>query len=223
MSVAAEDHPASTTGAFGPNIQSTDPLLTRPPRYGALSSPPHTLLPTSSPTGKDEAPPTSPQVVRTYWYRWAVLGVFTLNLVVSNFLWITFAPIADVLRCYYDITDEIVNMLSLVGAVLALILVLPASWLLIHYGIRFVTVLASALNALGGALRVCGAGSGNFGLLIGGQIVQSFCGLMAGSFTLFSEAWFPASERATATALAALAPQVSGVTKSCWGHIFPLQ
>ena len=211
MSVVG-DHPTSTAGAFGPSIQSTDPLLTRPPHYGSLSSLPHTTTTTTTPTGEDKAPPTSPQVVRTYWYRWGILGVFTLNLVVTNFLWVTFAPIADVLRCYYGITNEIVNTLSLVGAVLELILVLPASWLLIHYGIRFVTVLSSALNALGAALRVCGAGSGNFGLLIGGQIVQSFCGLMAGSFTLFSEAWFPASERATATAIASLSLEVSRTT-----------
>ena len=200
-----DDELSRTSEVEDSSIQS--PTGLPPPLYGSIT----TLPPT------EKAPPSSPppQVVRTYWHRWLMLGVFTLNLVVSNFLWITFAPIADVLRCYYGITDEIVNTLSLVGAVLALILVMPASWLLIHYGIRFVTVLSSGLNALGGAMRVGGAGSWGFSVLISGQIVQSFCGLTAGSFTLFSEAWFPVSERATATAVSALAPQVSSSSSSC--------
>ncbi len=204
----AQHHPDEAASS----IQSTSP-----PHYGAIASlPPPSTSSSSSDSNippTEKAPPTSPKAIRTYWYRWGMLGIFALNLAVTNFLWITFAPIADVLRCYYGITDEIVNTLSLVGAILALILVMPASWLLIHYGIRFVTILASGFNALGGALRVGGAGSGDFSFLISGQIVQSFCGLMGGSFTLFSEVWFPASERATATAVAALAPQVSAAIK----------
>lgn len=147
--------------------------------------------------------------VRTYWWRWAVLGIFVLNQLVSNLLWITFAPVADVMRCYYHITNDLVNTLSLASSVLALLLVLPASWLLVRFGIRFVVVLSSFATAIGGALRVMGAGAGYFSLLMVGQIVSSFNGLMMGSTTLLSEIWFPASERATATAIgAAIAPQV---------------
>lgn len=165
----------------------------------------------------DPAPPPSPTStrVRSYWWRWSVLGVFVLNQVVNNLLWITFAPVADVMRCYYHIDNDVVNTLSLVSAVLALVLVLPASWLLVRVGLRFVVVLSSFATALGGALRVMGAGAGYFSLLMVGQIVSSFNGLMSGAPTLMSETWFPASERATATALGtAIASQVSGMCTS---------
>lgn len=168
--------------------------------YGTISA-------TPTPSGVDKPSATE---IRTYWWRWWVLSVYMLNLILNNLLWITFAPIADVMRCYYGITDDVVNTLSLVSAILALLLVLPASWLLTRFGIRFVLVISSAANALGGAIRVGGAGSGYFSLLMVGQIVSSFNGLMSGAPTLFSEIWFPATERATATALgASVAPQVS--------------
>lgn len=156
------------------------------------------------------APPTvvSP-VLRSYWWRWWVLAVFSLNSVLSNWTWITFAPIADIMKCYYGITNDIVNTLSLVSAIVAFLLILPASWMLIRFGIRFVVIASSAATAIGVALRVGGAGSQYFSLLISGQIVSSFNGLASGATTLVSETWFPATQRATATALgAAVAPQV---------------
>ena len=77
-------------------------------------------------------------------------------------------------------------------------------------------VFSSAVTAVGVALRVSGAGSEYFSLLISGQIVSSFNGVMSGSITLFSETWFPSTERATATALAAsVAPQVRGRGNMC--------
>lgn len=177
------------------------------PKYGTITVPPK---PYSKPS--ETATPTTFVEVRTYWWRWAVLGVFILNQLFSNLLWITFAPVADIMRCYYGVSNELVNTLSLVSAVLALLLVIPAAWLLIRYGIRFVIVLSSFATALGGALRVMGAGSGYFYLLIIGQTVSSFNGLMSGASTLLSETWFPASERVTATALgASIAPQVSSL------------
>ena len=173
-----------------------------PPQYGSTTTPTTAAVPANSSITK----------IRTYWWRWAVLAIFILNQLLSNLLWITFAPIADVMRCYYDITNDLVNTLSLASAVLTLFLGLPSSWLLVHYGIRFVIVVSSVATALGGALRLMGAGSNHFYLLMIGQIVMSFNGLMSGSGTLISETWFPPGERATATALgAAIAPQVRGV------------
>lgn len=149
--------------------------------------------------------------IQTYWWRWIMLGIFVLNQIINNLAWITFAPVANVMRCYYGITNDVVNTLSLVSSILMLLLVLPGSWMLVQFGVRFVLVVSSAATAVGVALRVGGAGSGYFSLLIGGQIVSSFNGVMAGSITLFSETWFPSTERATATAFAAsVAPQVRG-------------
>lgn len=168
-----------------------------PQQYGTIEA----LPPSPSP------PP--PAVLRTYWWRWWVLAVFALHFAVNNWAWITFAPIADIMRCYYGISNDVVNTLALVSAILTFLLVIPASWMLVYFGPRFVVIVSSAAMALGGALRVGGAGSQYFSLLISGQVVSSFNGLSTGATTLISETWFPSSERATATALgAAIAPQV---------------
>ena len=156
---------------------------------------------------------------RTYWWRWTVLLVFVLNVLANNLLWITFASVADVMRCYYGIDNNLVNALSLSSAILTALLVVPSSWLLNRHGIRFTVVLSSAANALGGALRVIGTWSGYFAILLAGQTVSSINGMIMGAVTLLSETWFPTSERVTATAISAsVAPQVScqsGWTLNC--------
>jgi len=152
---------------------------------------------------------------RAYWWRWTVLLVFVLNVLANNLMWITFAPVADVVRCYYGIDNNQVNTLSLSSAVLTALLVLPSSWLLSRYGIRFTVVLSSAANALGGALRVIGVSSEYFVILLVGQAVSSVTGMIMGAVTLLSETWFPPSERVTATAISAsVAPQVSWLSAS---------
>ena len=167
---------------------------------------------------------------RTYRWRWVVLAIFMLNVGSNNALWITFAPIANVMRCYYGISNLLVNVLSVVSAVLTILLMVPGAWCLGRYGLRFTVVLASVGNALGAAIRVAGSGkpcvsfvefvcviiimvlisgSGYYWLLMVGQTVMSFNALMLPGSALLSEVWFPASQRATATALAAaVAPQV---------------
>ena len=150
-----------------------------------------------------------PPRLRTYWWRWWVLLVFVLNQLANNLQWITFAPVADIMRCYYGISNGLVNTLSIASAVITILLVVPASWSLSHYGLRFTILMSSGFTALGGALRIMGAGSMYFSLLMVGQIVSSFSGIIEGSMTLLSETWFSSSERVTATAIAAsVAPQV---------------
>lgn len=154
--------------------------------------------------------------IRTYWWRWLVLGILMSNTILSYFLWITFAPVADVMRCYYSISNDIVNALSLVNVGLILFLVLPSAWCLRRFGLRFTLILSSIASALGAGIRVMGAGAGYFSLLMIGQIVSAFNGLLEGGYTLFSEVWFSPSERAMATALSAsIAPQVRERVSAC--------
>ena len=108
-----------------------------------------------------DEPPSNVQVeyeppsrLRTYWWRWWVLFVFVLNMVINNVTWITFAPVADIMRCYYGISNAVVNTLSMSSAILTLLLVLPAAWSLTHWGLRFTILLSSAATALGASLRV---------------------------------------------------------------------
>ena len=42
-----------------------------------------------------------------------VLGIFCLGSLTNGVLWITFSPIADESRSYFDVEDYLVNLLSL--------------------------------------------------------------------------------------------------------------
>ena len=97
-------------------------------------------------------------LIRAYWWRWVVLAVFVLNLAVNNVTWITFGPIADVISCYYNISDFGVNSLSMLYMVIYIILMLPSSWMLSKIGLRTTVILGSFTTALGACLRLAGCG-----------------------------------------------------------------
>ena len=96
--------------------------------------------------------------IRTYWWRWTTLAIFVLNLGMVNCLWFTFAPIANVVQCYYNVGQFWVNSLSLVTMVMYIVLMFPSAWCLEKLGLRTTTVLASCATALGAALRLCRIG-----------------------------------------------------------------
>lgn len=96
--------------------------------------------------------------IRTYWWRWAILAIFLLNSAVNNAMWITFAPAANVMNCYYNTTKSELNTLSIVNAAVAILITIPSAWMLVRFGLRFTIILGSAATALGGALRLIGVG-----------------------------------------------------------------
>ena len=97
-------------------------------------------------------------VIRTYLWRWVVLAIFSLNLGINNSVWITIAPVADVMRCYYGISNTWVNTTTAVYMATYVLFFLPCAWILDRYGLRVTMILASLVNALGTAVRVAGTG-----------------------------------------------------------------
>ena len=96
--------------------------------------------------------------VRVYWWRWVVLFIFVLALAVNNSLWITFGPIADVVRCYYKVSNFWVNSLSMIYMFTYIIFLVPSSWSLARLGMRTTAVIAVILNAIGAGIRLARTG-----------------------------------------------------------------
>ena len=115
--------------------------------------------------------------IRTYWWRWTTLAIFGLNFVVFNCFWFTFAPIANVIQCYYNVGQFWVNSLSLVIMVVYVVLMFPSAWCLDKLGLRTSTVLASCATALGAGLRLAGAGKAGYTWTI---VLDSVKGLKSG-------------------------------------------
>ena len=96
--------------------------------------------------------------VRTYWWRWLVLAIFSLNLCFNTWIWIMAAPVADVFRCYYNVTNFMVNALTLCYCVVYVIFAIPSAFFLGRYGLRVIMIFAISMSAFGTALRVIGTG-----------------------------------------------------------------
>ena len=96
--------------------------------------------------------------IRTYWWRWNTLIVFTLTLAANNVVWITAAPVADVMRCYYGISNTWVNAMTANYMATYVLFFFPVAWFLDRYGLRPTMIVGTLMNALGTSLRVIGAG-----------------------------------------------------------------
>ena len=96
--------------------------------------------------------------IKTYWWRWVVLTLFVANVALTNGLWITFGPIADVVKCYYGVSDFWVNSLSMVYMVTYTLFIVPSLWLLNTIGLRPTVIIAACLNAVGACLRMAAVG-----------------------------------------------------------------
>ena len=96
--------------------------------------------------------------LKVYPWRWVVLFVFSLNNTIGNFIWLASSSIADVMKCYYNISDTILNFLPTSYLIVYTLFIFPAAWALDKYGIRTPTILSSAVMTIGSALRLAGTG-----------------------------------------------------------------
>ena len=102
--------------------------------------------------------PSNSQGITVYKWRWVVLAAFFLNNAVTNYIWIMSAIIADLIVCYYGITDTLLNFTTTSYMIVYIVFILPVTWFMDRYGLRLPVVLASAMMALGAAIRVIGTG-----------------------------------------------------------------
>ena len=116
-----------------------------------------TLLPVGS-NSHEKGDGPDPKL-RTYWWRWVVLAVFSLNLAVNDLQWLTFSPIADVIKCYYGISNFWVNSLSMVNMLVYVLCFVLSALSLERLGLRTTLVIGSCMNALGAAMRLAGTGT----------------------------------------------------------------
>ena len=96
--------------------------------------------------------------IKVYKWRWVVLGLFSLNNMTLNYVWIMAAPVANLITCYYRTSDTMVNLLSTSYMMMYTLMALPVSWAMDRYGLRVCAVLASAACALGASIKVFGSG-----------------------------------------------------------------
>ena len=99
------------------------------------------------------------QEIKTYRWRWVVVILFAMNNISLNYVWIMAAPVANVITCYYGVSDTMVNLLSTSYMIMYTVMALPVSWAMDRYGLRVCAVLASGVSALGASIKIFGSGN----------------------------------------------------------------
>ena len=141
---------------------------------------------------------------KIYGYRWVVLLAFMAIALMTQVLWITFAPITSAAAQFYGKPDLMIGLLSMSFMIVYILMVLPASWAIDTWGFRVAVGLGAVLSAVFALTRGIFASSFTVALLstVGIAIGQPF---VIGSITKVAARWFPAEERATASGLGTLA------------------
>jgi len=141
---------------------------------------------------------------KVYGYRWLVLLVFMLIALMTQVLWITFAPITSAAAQFYGKSDLMIGLLSMSFMVVYILMVLPSAWAIDTWGFKAAVGLGAVLSALFALTR--GIFASNFTVVFLSTVAiavgQPF---VIGSITKVAARWFPAEERATASGLGTLA------------------
>jgi len=136
-------------------------------------------------------------------YRWVVLAAFMLAAIANQLSWIVFAPITSEAMAFYQVSDIMIGLLSMVFMIVYVLIVLPAAWTIDTLGFRVSVGIGAACTALGALCR--GIFAGSFPLVFVGQVIvaigQPF---ILGAVTKLAAEWFPPDERATASGLGTL-------------------
>ncbi|KAM6150875.1 solute carrier family 49 member A3 isoform 4-T4 [Erethizon dorsatum] len=123
-------------------------------------------------------------------------------------LWLSFAPVADVIAQHFLLSMEQVNWLSLIYFAVAIPSGIVAIWVLDSVGLRAATILGAWLNFLGSALRAlpCMAvGIPNpFAFFMAGQSLCALAQTLVISPAKLAALWFPEHQRATANMIATM-------------------
>ncbi|MCX6563843.1 MAG: MFS transporter [Candidatus Aminicenantes bacterium] len=142
--------------------------------------------------------------LRVYGYRWVVLAAFVLIASMTQVLWITFAPITRAAAEFYHTSDLMIGLLSMSFMIVYIVLFLPAAWMIDTLGFSAAVRFGAILTAVFALMR--GVFAANFTIVFIAQVgLAAGQPFIIGAITKIAVRWFPASERATASGIGALA------------------
>lgn len=139
----------------------------------------------------------------TTGYRWVVLSAFMFLTIMTQVLWITFAPITSVAAEFYNTSDLMIGLLSMSFMIIYVVVVIPSAWVIDTLGFRKAVSIGAVISAVFALLR--GVFASNFGLMLTCQLgIAVGQPLVLGAITKLAASWFLPDERATASGLGTL-------------------
>ena len=136
------------------------------------------------------------QHVKVYPYRWVILGIFSLLLFHALMVWVSLFPIVTQLIEFYGITATEISYLAISGLFAAVLLQVPAAYMVDTWGIRKGIGVGAVIISAFGFVR--GFSGDNFTVLfittVGFSLCQAF---IFNSMTIVGARWFPETQRAS--------------------------
>ena len=136
-------------------------------------------------------------------YRWIVLGMFIIIALMSQLLWLTFAPLTSEISQLYQVTAFDISLLSLVWPLVFVITAIPVGIYIDKKGFKKSVSIGAIFLAAFSITRIFSVTfDHNFLLLLisqtGAAVSQPF---IFGSITKLASSWFPEKEQGLATGL----------------------
>ncbi|TPX10170.1 uncharacterized protein E0L32_001367 [Thyridium curvatum] len=145
---------------------------------------------------------------KVYKRRWFGLIQLTLLNVIVSWDWLTFSPVSSQSAEFFNTTETNINWLS-TAFLFSFVFITPAVIYVLHEGPKISIITASVLVLAGNWIRYGGvrsSGSGNFGVVMFGQILTGLAQpFVLSAPTRYSDLWFTNRGRVAATALTSLA------------------
>jgi MFS family permease len=147
--------------------------------------------------------------IKLYGYRWVILVVYSLLVLITQIQWLTFASVSEAAQEFYKASSLQVDFFSMIYMLVFIIMSIPASFIIDTRGVKRGLVFGAVMIGIFGILKayfasdylmVCVAQTGL-------AIAQPF---ILNSITKIGAQWFPVNERATVAGIGTLA-QYAGI------------
>src|SRR5579875_1388662 len=148
--------------------------------------------------------------------HWAVVIAFSLVVLVTQLLWLTFAPIDTDVARDYGVSKDAIGWLANVFPLLYVLIALPAGLALDRW-FRSTLLLGAALAALGGVVRLV---SPTYDVAMAGQLIGA-CGqpLVLNAITKIATGYLPPSQRAVGIAIGSAAQFLGAIVALVLGPL----
>jgi cyanate permease len=147
--------------------------------------------------------PVEQSSYQVYGYRWVMILVFMLIILINQMLWISFAPITSEAAAHFKVSELEIGLLSMSFMIVYILVSFPASWVIDTFGIRVGVGIGAALTGIFGVMR--GLVTPDYTLVliaqIGIGIGQPF---ILNAMTKVAARWFRVEDRATMTGMGSL-------------------
>jgi len=136
-------------------------------------------------------------------FRWIVLLLFMVVALLSQVLWLSFAPISSEMAELFHVTTFDISLLSLVWPIVFVITAIPVGIFIDKRGFKKSVGLGAVFIAVFSVVRIFSTINGyNFTLLLISQICAAVSQpFIFGSITKLAVSWFPEKEQGLATGL----------------------